>query len=97
LDFAPIREILALVRQQTGHDFSQYKRPTLLCRSARRLQVHEFNKIAPYVRFLREHPHEISALLRDLLITVTSFFRDHDAFEALEQEVVSKLFGALTT
>lgn len=92
LDFGPIREILAAVRQHTGHDFSQYKRPTLLRRIARRQQVHELTDMAAYLGFLREHPDEISALLRDLLITVTDFFRDHDAFEALEQEVVPKLF-----
>jgi two-component system CheB/CheR fusion protein len=92
LDFAPIREILAVVRQQTGHDFSQYKPPTLLRRIERRLQVHEFAGMAAYLPFLRGHPEEISALLRDLLITVTNFFRDRDAFAALEQEVVPKLF-----
>ena len=92
LDFATIRDMLALVRQRTGHDFSQYKRPTLLRRIARRLQVHDLPDLASYRQFLQDHPAEIHALLRDLLITVTNFFRDREAFEALEREVVPKLF-----
>ena len=92
LDFAIIRDMLALVRQRTGHDFSQYKRATLLRRIARRLQVHDLPDIASYREFLQDNPAEIQALLRDLLITVTNFFRDHEAFEALEREIVPKLF-----
>jgi two-component system CheB/CheR fusion protein len=84
--------MLTLVRQRTGHDFSQHKRPTLLRRIARRLQVHDLPDVASYRDFLRDHPAEIQALLRDLLITVTNFFRDHKAFETLEREVVPKLF-----
>ena len=82
-----------LLRQRTGHDFTQYKRPTLLRRIARRLQVHGLPDINAYLNFLRDHPEEVPALLRDLLITVTNFFRDRDAFESLYREVVPKLFA----
>ena len=62
-------------------------------RIARRLHVHQVPNLTAYMRFLQLHPDEVPALLRDLLITVTNFFRDHEAFDALEQEVVPKLFA----
>jgi two-component system, chemotaxis family, CheB/CheR fusion protein len=92
VDGSSLREILNLVRQRTGNDFSQYKRPTLLRRIARRMQVHEILDLPSYLYFLHEHPEEISALLRDLLITVTNFFRDPDFFDALGHLIVPKLF-----
>lgn len=92
-DLTEVREVLALLRQRTGHDFAQYKLPTLLRRIARRLQVHSLPDVSSYLNFLREHPDEVPALLRDLLITVTNFFRDREAFETLRQEVVPKLFA----
>jgi two-component system, chemotaxis family, CheB/CheR fusion protein len=92
VDGASLREVLNLVRLRTGNDFSQYKRPTLLRRIARRMQVHEILDLSSYRSFLYEHPEEISALLRDLLITVTNFFRDPDSFEVLGHEAVPKLF-----
>lgn len=91
-DEAVLRNITAVLRLRTGNDFSQYRRPTLLRRIARRLQVREMQDMSQYLAFLREHPEEVSALLRDLLITVTNFFRDRDAFEVLETEVVPRLF-----
>jgi len=94
-DTAPeeVREVLALLHQRTGHDFTQYKRPTLLRRIMRRVQVHGLADIRSYLEFLRDHPQEVPALLRDLLITVTNFFRDREAFEWLYREVVPKLFA----
>jgi len=91
-DEAALRSVLTLLRLRTGNDFSQYRRPTLLRRIVRRMQVHEMHDLATYLEFLRESPEEVSALLRDLLITVTNFFRDHDAFGALETEIVPQLF-----
>ena len=87
-----LREVLSLVQIRTGHDFNNYKRPTLRRRIARRLQVHELTDLGKYVDLLRSEPEEIEDLLRDLLITVTNFFRDPDAFAALETEVIPKLF-----
>jgi two-component system, chemotaxis family, CheB/CheR fusion protein len=87
-----LREVLALLKIRTGHDFSSYKRPTLLRRVARRLQVHEVDSLSPYLDLLRERPEELQALMRDLLITVTNFFRDKEAFDFLEHHVVPSLF-----
>ena len=92
-----VREITSLLRARTGHDFSSYKQPTVLRRIARRVQVHELEAIDEYLDFLRGHPEEVEALLADLLITVTDFFRDKEVFEALQQNVVPKLFDGKTS
>ena len=83
--------------QRALSPFSCYKRPTLLRRIARRLQVHELEGVAAYLNVLREQPDELQALLRDLLITVTNFFRDNEAFEALKREAVPQLFTGKTS
>ncbi len=81
---AALREVFVLMRVRTGHDFSNYKRATMLRRIGRRMQVHGIAEIGDYVATLRERPGEVEALLRDLLISVTNFFRDHHAFATLE-------------
>src|SRR5262249_40204176 len=86
-------EILILVRLRTGHDFSQYKRPTLWRRIARRSQIHQLGSLEAYLSLLRESPAEVDALFRELLITVTNFFRDRDAFEFLERQIIPQLFA----
>ncbi len=91
-----LREVLTLLRVRTGHDFMNYKRPTLLRRISRRLQVRELEDIPAYLVLLRENPDEVQQLLRDLLITVTNFFRDQEAFAALEKEVIPQLFVGKT-
>jgi two-component system CheB/CheR fusion protein len=92
-EMAEVRAVLTLLRQRTGHDFTQYKGPTVRRRIARRVQVHGLPDINSYLNLLGEHPEEVPALLRDLLITVTNFFRDRDAFESFNQEIVPKLFA----
>jgi two-component system CheB/CheR fusion protein len=87
-----LREVLTLLRVRTGHDFTNYKRPTLLRRVARRLQVCGVEDIPSYLTLLREHPAELQSLLRDLLISVTNFFRDPEAFKVLQRVVVPRLF-----
>lgn len=82
-----------LLRDKTGHDFSQYKQSTLVRRIERRMALHQIDQQGDYVRYLQEDPAEIEALFRDLLIGVTSFFRDPPAFELLEREVIPKLFS----
>lgn len=79
-----LRDIFALLRMRTQHDFSQYKRPTLLRRIARRMQVHGVADLAAYLQILRTQPDEMAALLRDLLISVTNFFRDPEVWLTLE-------------
>jgi two-component system CheB/CheR fusion protein len=87
-----LRDVLALVRARTGHDFSQYKRATLLRRIERRLQVNQLRDLPTYRDFLRDHSGESHSLLRDLLISVTSFFRDRETYAALENSVIPELF-----
>ena len=86
-----LRDVLAFVRTSTGRDFSYYKRATIVRRIARRMQVNEIDHLVGYLAFLRTHPGEAGALLRDLLISVTNFFRDRQAFDALE-ELIPELF-----
>lgn len=87
-----LRRILALVRAKTGHDFSEYKKSTVLRRIVRRAQVTKREHLADYFKYLRENVEEVQALFGDLLISVTTFFRDAAAFEALASEVVPLLF-----
>ncbi|HLM01272.1 MAG TPA: chemotaxis protein CheB, partial [Pyrinomonadaceae bacterium] len=91
-----LREILTALRVRTGHDFSNYKTPTLVRRIARHLQIHDLPDIPAYLDFLRENPDEIHSLVKNLLINVTNFFRDKDAWAVLEREVVPNLFGGKT-
>ncbi len=87
-----IREILSLVRLRTGHDFSAYKRATLLRRVERRMQVCAVTSITEYHRHLRESSSEVAHLIRDFLIGVTNFFRDAEAWDALVERVVPAVF-----
>jgi PAS domain S-box-containing protein len=87
-----LREVLAILRSRTRHDFTNYKRSTLLRRLERRLQVTESENISEYLEYVRHHPEELQGLLRDLLISVTNFFRDPETFEALREKVIPRLF-----
>ena len=80
-----LRDVLSLLRARTGHDFAQYKRATVLRRIERRLQVNQLRDLPTYRDFLRDNPAETRPLLKDMLISVTNFFRDREAFEALER------------
>src|SRR5436190_12765396 len=91
-DEAALSDILTQLRVRTAHDFSNYKRATVLRRIARRMGVHELADLAAYSQFMHDRPQEANALLKDLLISVTNFFRDAAAFEALGREVIPKLF-----
>ena len=91
-----LKKIYVLLRAQTGHDFSLYKPSTLHRRIGRRMAVHQIEAIDGYVRYLQQAPAEIEALFRDLLIGVTSFFRDPEAFQVLEDQVICKLFEGKT-
>jgi two-component system CheB/CheR fusion protein len=79
----PMQEIYLLLRNRTGHDFSAYKKNTIYRRIARRMSVRHINEYEKYILYLREHPDEIDTLFRELLINVTNFFRDPEAWEAL--------------
>lgn len=91
-DEEAIRRILAQLRLRTGNDFSHYKRATVVRRLARRMQVSRTESLDDYLAYLKDHPEETQLLLADLLISVTSFFRDPMAFEELRRLVIPKLF-----
>ncbi|MEE1880686.1 PAS domain S-box protein [Pseudomonas soli] len=84
-------EILLSLQDNTGHDFSHYKRATVLRRLERRLHVTGQTDLAGYRDYLQCHPDESRALLADMLIGVTNFFRDREAFEALQRHVMPGL------
>ena len=86
-----LREVLRFLRVRTGHDFSYYKRATVLRRIARRMQVNGVADMQAYVGVLRTSSDEAGALLQDLLISVTNFFRDAHCFASLEA-VIPELF-----
>ncbi|HVJ29996.1 MAG TPA: chemotaxis protein CheB, partial [Gammaproteobacteria bacterium] len=90
-DEVMLRRIFELVRARTGHDFARYKRPTILRRLARRMQLNHRADFEQYLALLREKPEEIQALFDDLLISVTNFFRDPASWEALRSQVVVPL------
>ncbi len=86
-------EICAILRERTGNDFSKYKRSTLTRRIQRRMQVVQSQSVADYVVLIRADAEETVNLFKDLLIGVTHFFRDREAFETLEREVIPQIFG----
>ncbi len=88
-----LQKIFILIRASTGHDFSDYKQNTIRRRIERRLAVHQINKLTDYVRFLRQTPAEVETLYKDLLIGVTNFFRDKDAFAALNKKVIKDILN----
>lgn len=84
---AALRDVLTFLRARTGRDFTYYKRATIVRRVARRMQVNQLDDLPAYLTFLRMHPGESGALLQDLLISVTNFFRDRESFQALEAHI----------
>ena len=88
-----LRDVLNLLRARTGRDFARYKRATIIRRIARRMQVNEVQDFGDYVSCLRTRPGEAEALLQDLLISVTNFFRDAECFAALEREIPALFEG----
>jgi PAS domain S-box-containing protein len=87
-----LRRIVAFLRARTGHDFSGYKRATIMRRVTRRMQINQCATFEDYGDYLKADPEEAQELLSDLLITVTHFFRDPAAFEALQQRAIRPLF-----
>ncbi|MFO7635699.1 MAG: chemotaxis protein CheB [Clostridia bacterium] len=87
-----IEKIVILLRSQTGNDFSQYKTTTVYRRILRRMAIHQIEKLEYYVRFLQENPQEMQILFKELLIGVTSFFRDPEAWQQLKEQIFPKIF-----
>ncbi len=90
---AHLRTICGLLRAEVGHDFSQYKEKTLTRRIQRRMHVVQAESVPDYIAYLREHPDEHQQLFREVLIGVTEFFRDPNAFEALQSTAIPTLLG----
>jgi two-component system CheB/CheR fusion protein len=88
-----LNKIFTLLRTRTGHNFSQYKPSTIHRRIERRMAVHRLENMDAYVKYLQQTVSEVDALFRDLLIGVTSFFRDTAAFKELEEQVIPNLFA----
>jgi two-component system, chemotaxis family, CheB/CheR fusion protein len=88
-----MQKIESLVRAQTGIDFSGYKQSTLVRRLERRIGISQVKNSEQYLEYLRQTPQEIAAFSKDLLISVTRFFRDRDAFKALGGEIVPAIFA----
>jgi len=87
-----LQKIFILIRSQTGHDFSYYKQNTILRRIERRMAVNQISGLPAYVRYMQDDPREAVILFKELLIGVTNFFRDKEAFEALRNKVIPRLF-----
>ena len=88
-----LEKIFLLLRSQTGHDFSQYKRNTIIRRVERRMAVHQIDGLEDYLRYLQLTRGEVDALFRELLIGVTNFFRDSEIFEEIQKQVIPQLFA----
>jgi two-component system CheB/CheR fusion protein len=87
-----LNALFGLLRESTGVDFTNYKHTTLQRRIRRRMVVHKVEKLKDYLRFIGKKPEELDELYRDLLIHVTGFFREPEAFVALRKHVYPKLF-----
>ncbi len=86
-----LQKIYMLLRSTTGHDFSAYKESTTVRRLQRRMDVHQIENVSDYLVYLNQSAKEVKALFKDLLIGVTGFFRDADAFEALKKKALNHL------
>jgi two-component system CheB/CheR fusion protein len=89
-----LEKTIILLRAHTGHDFSLYKKNTFYRRIERRMGIHQIDKIAGYVRYLQENSQELDLLFKELLIGVTSFFRDPAAWEELRKIILPALSPA---
>ncbi|MHC1765205.1 MAG: chemotaxis protein CheB [Verrucomicrobiia bacterium] len=86
-------KVFVLLRDHGGNDFSCYKKSTIVRRMERRMGIHQFDSVARYARFLQENPQEVELLAKELLIGVTSFFREPEMYEYLKREALARLLG----
>jgi two-component system, chemotaxis family, CheB/CheR fusion protein len=94
LDRAHLREILSILRTRTKHDFNGYRKATLVRRIQRRMGLIDTMRFSDYATVLRGSTNEVGALANDLLINVTGFFRDPEAWEALRHSVIAPLVAS---
>ena len=88
-----LKKICILLHAKTGYDFSQYKTSTIYRRTERRMVVRKLSDLNDYLKLLHRNPVEVQDLFQDLLIGVTHFFRDPEAFTVLEEQVIPKIFA----
>ena len=86
-----LRKIFILLRDRTGNDFALYKENTIQRRIERRMNVHQIENVRQYLRFVQANPSELDTLFQELIIGVTNFFRDPQAFEVLVQKGLPSL------
>lgn len=84
-------KVMLILRSATGNDFSMYRKSTLYRRIEKRMGLHQIDKLAAYVVFLQQNEQEVDLLFHDLLIGVTNFFRDEDAWAQLAEDILPKL------
>jgi two-component system CheB/CheR fusion protein len=89
-----LEKTIILLRTHTGHDFSHYKKNTFNRRIERRMGIHQIDKLAGYVRYLQENSQELNLLFKELLIGVTSFFRDPACWEELRKKILPALIAS---
>jgi two-component system CheB/CheR fusion protein len=89
-----LEKVIILLRTQTGHDFSLYKKNTFYRRIERRMGIHQIDKIVDYVRYVQENSQELDLLFKELLIGVTSFFRDPAVWEELRKRTLPALISS---
>ena len=86
-----VQKILMRVQSQTGHDFTSYKQNTIHRRIQRRMAVNQITETKDYLRYVDQNPAEVGELFQEMLIRVSSFFRDQDVFEALSRKIIPDL------
>lgn len=92
-DTSSLNRILMQLRSVTGNDFSLYKKSTIRRRIERRMSQHDIEDTELYARYVKENPAEVRLLIKELLINVTSFFRDAEAFAVLKSDILPNLLA----
>ena len=90
-----IHAIINLIKEKSPLDFSDYKSATIVRRTKRRAAYGNFISLESYLDFLKKSPEEVDALAKDFLISVTSFFRDKEAFQFIEDKIIPELLEKL--
>jgi two-component system CheB/CheR fusion protein len=86
-----LQDVFGILRRASGIDFQHYKLPTVRRRLLRRMALHRLAEVSAYIRYIRDHPPEVTALCQDLLIHVTRFFRDPESFSALKASALAEI------
>ncbi len=90
-----VTDILTFVKEHTPLDFADYKLPTILRRIKRRASFNNCTNLSKYLEFLKNTPDEVEDLTKEFLISVTSFFRDKEAFASLQKNIIPKILESL--